>query len=92
VVQGEAGDAFYAIGSGQVEVEEDGRPVPGLGPGAYFGEIALLLDTPRTATVRARTMVRAYRLDREGFDRLLAGAFKRGTLDPSKVRDRTLHH
>lgn len=92
VVQGETGDAFYALRSGQVEVTEDGKPVATLGPGAFFGEIALLMDSPRTATVRARTPVRAYRLDREGFDRILAGAFKRGTLDPSKATDRTLHH
>jgi CRP-like cAMP-binding protein len=92
VVQGEPGDAFYAIGSGQVEVLEDGRQVARLGPGGYFGEIALLMDSPRTATVRTRTPVRTYRLGRDGFDRLLAGAFKRGTLDPSKSTDRTLHH
>jgi CRP-like cAMP-binding protein len=63
-----------------------------LGPGAYFGEIALLTDSPRTATVRAATLTRAYRLDREGFEQLVAGAFERGTLDPSKATDRTLHH
>ena len=38
------------------------------------------MDVPRTATVVARTPVRAFRLDREGFDRLVAGAFGRGTL------------
>jgi CRP-like cAMP-binding protein len=92
VVQGEPGDAFYAIGSGQVEVLEDGQQVARLGPGSYFGEIALLMDSPRTATVRAITPARAYRLDREGFDALVAGAFGRGTLDPSKATDRTLHH
>jgi CRP-like cAMP-binding protein len=92
VVQGQPGDAFYAIGSGQVEVFEDGRLASRLGPGAYFGEIALLTDSPRTATVRAATLTRAYRLDREGFDQLVAGAFERGTLDPSKATDRTLHH
>jgi CRP-like cAMP-binding protein len=92
VEQGETGDAFYALRSGQVEVIEDGKLVTTLGPGSYFGEIALLMDSPRTATVRARTPIRAYRLDREGFDGILAGAFKRGTLDPSKATDRTLHH
>jgi CRP-like cAMP-binding protein len=92
VVQGEPGDAFYAIGSGQVEVFEDARLASRLGPGAYFGEIALLTDSPRTATVRAATLTRAYRLDREGFEQLVAGAFERGTLDPSKATDRTLHH
>lgn len=92
VVQGEPGDAFYALRSGQVEVAEDGKEpkVKVLGPGSYFGEVALLLDVPRTATVQARTPVRAFRLDREGFDRLLAKAFRRGTLKPQAGR--TWHH
>jgi len=90
--QGEVGDAFYAIRSGQVEVHEDGVVVRTMGPGAYFGEIALLRDVPRTASVVARTSVRAYRLDREGFDRLVAGAFRKGTLKPSSGTERTWQH
>ena len=62
VEQGEVGDAFYAIRSGQVEVVADGTIVRTLGPGSYFGEVALLLDVPRTASVVAKTPVRAYRL------------------------------
>jgi cAMP-dependent protein kinase regulator len=92
VEQGEEGDSFFAIGSGQAEVFEDGKFKRTLGPGAYFGEIALLFDVPRTATVVARTPMRAYRLGREGFDRLVAGAFKRGTLNPHAALDRTSHH
>jgi CRP-like cAMP-binding protein/Zn-dependent protease len=90
--QGEAGDAFYAIGSGQVEVVEDGTLVRTLGPGAHFGEIALLQKVPRTASVVARTPVRAFRLDRDGFDGLMAGAFRRGTLKPSSNVERTWQH
>jgi CRP-like cAMP-binding protein len=90
--QGEVGDAFYAIRSGQVEVVKDGEVVSTLGPGRYFGEVALLLDVPRTATVRARTAVRAYRLDRPGFDALVAGAFKKGTLNPQMPQDRAWQH
>jgi CRP-like cAMP-binding protein/Zn-dependent protease len=90
--QGEAGDAFYAIGSGQVEVVKDGTPVRTLGPGAHFGEIALLQKVPRTASVVARTPVRAFRLDRDGFDGLMAGAFRKGTLKPSSNVERTWQH
>jgi len=90
--QGDPGDAFYAIRSGQVEVFEDDELVRTLGPGDYFGEIALLLDIPRTASVIARTPVRAYRLEREGFDGLVAESFKRGTLNPYISPDRTWQH
>jgi CRP-like cAMP-binding protein len=92
VEQGEVGDAFYAIHSGQVVVLEDGNERNRLGPGDYFGEIALLLDVPRTATVRAMTPVRVFRLDREGFDRLLRDAFSTGTLNPHIVVTRTGLH
>jgi CRP-like cAMP-binding protein len=90
--QGEAGDAFYAIGSGQVEVVEDGTLVRTLGPGSHFGEIALLQEVPRTASVVARTPVRAFRLDEHGFDGLMAGAFRKGTLKPSSNVERTWQH
>jgi CRP-like cAMP-binding protein/Zn-dependent protease len=90
--QGDPGDAFYAIGSGQVEVMKDDELVRTLVQGDYFGEIALLLDVPRTATVVARTPVRAYRLEREGFDKLVAESFKGGTLNPHVSPDRTWQH
>jgi CRP-like cAMP-binding protein/Zn-dependent protease len=90
--QGESGDSFYAIGSGQVEVIRDGERVRTLGPDAYFGEVALLLDVPRTATVRTMTAVRAYRLDREGFDRLIGESFRTGTLNPHAAVGRTGLH
>ncbi len=89
--QGAPGDAFYAIRSGKAEVEKDGQLVATLGPGDYFGEVALLMDVPRTASVIARTSIRAYRLDREGFDRLVRGAFRKGTLKPTGV-DRAWQH
>lgn len=92
VEQGAAGDAFFAIGSGQVEVVQDGERTRTLGPGGHFGEVALLMDVPRTATVRARTPARVFRLDREGFERAIAGAFRRGTLNPSAAIGRTWQH
>ncbi len=92
VKQGEVSDAFYAIGSGQVEVLDKRKVLSTLGPGAYFGEIGLLLDVPRTATVRAKTSARLYRLDREGFDRLVRDFFRKGTLNPAIPQDRTWQH
>ena len=89
--QGAPGDAFYAIRSGKAEVDKDGELVAMLGPGDYFGEVALLMDVPRTASVIARTPIRAYRLDREGFDRLVRRAFGKGTLKPAGV-DRAWQH
>lgn len=92
MAEGEVGDAFYALRSGRVNVFEGETLVRTLGPGTYFGEVALLLDMPRTATVSAATPVRAFRLDREGFDRLVAEAFRRGVLDPTISPDQVWEH
>jgi cAMP-dependent protein kinase regulator len=92
IEQGDEGDAFYALRSGHVEVVKDEELTATLGPGAYFGEIALLMDVPRTASVVAKTPVRLYRIDREGFDQVVASAFRRGTLDPTTTLDRTWQH
>jgi CRP-like cAMP-binding protein len=92
VEEGEQGDAFFTISSGQVEVTQDGQSIRTLGPGAHFGEIALLLDVPRTATVRAVTPVRAFRLGREGFDKVIRDSFHKGTMNPVISLDRVEEH
>ncbi|MFM9960305.1 MAG: cyclic nucleotide-binding domain-containing protein [Planctomycetaceae bacterium] len=74
--QGREAHWLYLICNGNVNVvvEQDGitRQVGELGPSSYFGEIALMTNRPRTASVVARTHVEAYRLDREAFRELIA--------------------
>ncbi len=70
--QGESGSEFVIVLDGQVEVTHDGRSVATLGPGTWFGEIALLDSRPRTATVAAKTTVTIEVLTRNEFCTLLA--------------------
>ncbi len=67
IVQGELGDRFYLIVSGEYDVTIDGRPVRTLGTGEGFGEIALLRDVPRTASVTTKADGVLYGLAREPF-------------------------
>ena len=77
VRQGEPADMFYILTTGRVEVSSH-RPsgedliLAHLGPGEWFGEMGLLLGSPRTATVRARGDVEVMGLDRENFQALMA--------------------
>jgi MFS family permease len=67
IVQGEIGDRFYLIENGEVEVFENGVFRRNEGPGESFGEIALLRDVPRTATVQTTEPSRLLVLERDQF-------------------------
>ena len=71
--QGEPGDRFYVVDAGEAEVFGDGLAVTTLGHGDGFGEIALLRRVPRTATVRARTVLHLYSLTSERFLPVVTG-------------------
>jgi CRP/FNR family transcriptional regulator, cyclic AMP receptor protein len=70
--EGQSGSEFFVIVDGEVAVTKDGTEIRTLGPGDFFGEIALLEDTPRTATVIAKTPLRFFVLTRQAFRSLLA--------------------
>jgi MFS family permease len=71
---GEIGDRFYVVGAGELDVAVDHAPPRRLKAGDVFGEIALLRDVPRTATVTTLTDVDLYGLDRDTFVSAVTGS------------------
>jgi CRP-like cAMP-binding protein len=69
--QGQRGREFFILLEGSADVTKGGRRINTLGPGDFFGEIALVSDVPRTATVTATSPVRALVVTDRSFKRLL---------------------
>ncbi|MHA3703938.1 cyclic nucleotide-binding domain-containing protein [Jatrophihabitans sp. YIM 134969] len=91
VQEGDPGVAYFVVESGEVVVERGGAVVNRLGPGDGFGEIALLDDRPRTATVRAVTEVRVAVLARPAFLTAVTGypaAARVAAAEVGRVADR----
>ena len=65
--QGETGYEFFVIMDGEVEIERNGQLLGTRGAGDFIGEIAILEDVPRTATVTAKTPVKFFVLTAQSF-------------------------
>lgn len=78
--EGDRGDRFYVIEQGKALVSTRNVRVAELGPGGYFGEVALLYDQPRNATVIAETDLTLFVLERDEFLRTVTGHEVVGTL------------
>jgi CRP-like cAMP-binding protein len=68
VEQGTRGDRFYILAEGMASVLVDEKKVASITPGRFFGEMALLDEGPRSATVTAELPCRLLVMDRDGFD------------------------
>ena len=95
ISQGDAGDKFYIIMSGKAEAKQAGNHGKDIrlgliNEGSYFGEIALLMDSPRTATVEAVTPISVLSLDRNDFNKLMkdVSGLKERLITEMEERDR----
>jgi CRP-like cAMP-binding protein len=88
--RGDSGDFFYLVEDGEVQVLDEAgeKPVATLGPGGHFGEVALLRDVPRTATVRATRPTTLWSLSKNDLYGLLARdlAFSRAIEEEARLR------
>ncbi|XP_013412217.1 cAMP-dependent protein kinase regulatory subunit isoform X5 [Lingula anatina] len=77
IQQGDEGDNFYVIDQGEVDIYVNNEHVTNIGEGGSFGELALIYGTPRAATVKAKTDVKLWGIDRQTYRRILMGSTMR---------------
>uniref|UniRef100_A0A8D3DZ94 cGMP-dependent protein kinase n=1 Tax=Scophthalmus maximus TaxID=52904 RepID=A0A8D3DZ94_SCOMX len=71
IQEGDDGSEVYVLEEGKVEVAKQGKKLCSIGPGKVFGELAILYNCTRTATVTALTDVRLWAIDRQGFQTIM---------------------
>jgi CRP-like cAMP-binding protein len=86
--EGEHGSSLFVVSDGEVSVEAGGKALAALGPGTFFGEISLLTDLPRSATIRAIGRVELLAIDRDAVRRAAAVSPDIVTVLLGFVRDR----
>ncbi|KAB0360009.1 hypothetical protein FD754_004165 [Muntiacus muntjak] len=74
IQQGDEGDNFYVIDQGEMDVYVNNKWATSVGEGRSFGELALIYGTPRAATVKAKTNVKLWGIDRDSYRRILMGS------------------
>ena len=88
IEEGEIGDRYFIVRTGRLVVSQNGVPIASQGPGDGIGEIALLRDIPRTATVRAVTDADLLALDRDSFLEAVTGHPRSTHVAEAIVRER----
>uniref|UniRef100_A0A665T232 Cyclic nucleotide-binding domain-containing protein n=1 Tax=Echeneis naucrates TaxID=173247 RepID=A0A665T232_ECHNA len=71
IQEGDDGSTVYVLEEGQVEVTKQGKKLCSIGPGKVFGELAILYNCTRTATVTALTDIKLWAIDRQGFQTIM---------------------
>ncbi|NXE43115.1 KAP0 kinase, partial [Ptilorrhoa leucosticta] len=71
IQQGDEGDNFYVVDQGEMDVYVNSEWATSVGEGGSFGELALIYGTPRAATVKAKTNVKLWGIDRDSYRRIL---------------------
>lgn len=80
IQQGDEGDNFYVVDQGEVDVYVNGEWVTSISEGGSFGELALIYGTPRAATVKAKTDLKLWGIDRDSYRRILMSPWRSGSV------------